>query len=201
MENYTTNKWGLHITGATVPAYVNNVIPAFEGDYVLQINDAGDTYAAAGVLFGLFSNLKHRVELAWWKDANTAYMWPYFHFLNGTNERAADIRYDNLSNRWMYVPSSVSGFPAAADWVAIPDADENIEDNTWNHVKIEVDLQRGVYSRLVTNLLDIDLTALPLRSFTRVGALYYTNLTLIKITGGVGQAAYFDDVRVYINVR
>jgi len=188
MEAYPINKWSAPALG-TVPAYVSNAIPAFEGDYVLSINNPASAYAACGTRFGRFSKAKHSVELAWYKNSDTDYFEVYFYMSEGVQTRGMSIRWQK--NQWYYKDST-------GNYVAIPDSGDVIFNQTWNWLKVVGDWSTDLHSRLKTLKLDLDLSAIPMRVFTTPAEDWMT-FSLIKMTYSINRPLYVDDVRIYLN--
>lgn len=186
MEDYPVNKW-LLLTG--VPKYVTD-IPAFEGDYVLSLNNPVGEYADCRVQFGMFPNLKNSVELAWYKDPNLRRVWLEIDIRNGSVIRRVGVCWNKDVDRWEYGTST-------GTYTAVPGGGEKIDSYTWNYLRLVGDWKNNVYSRLMTTGLDIDMSGIPMASNPSTDC--FSRVVLGKLSWGVNQPAYFDDVRVYLN--
>lgn len=193
MENYVFNKWSTMIMGTSIPAYVNNEIPAFEGDSVLSIRDPASTASSVGVGFGLLPKVKNSVELRWYKNASLRTMVLYFHLYDGVYDRACDIRWSSYDNRWEYRGSDggFDNYPALG-------GGEKIGNDTWNYLKLIGDFENNRYSRLITTGLDVDMSSIPLYTVPSAETPW-TNLSLIVNAVAPNTPGYFDDVRIYLN--
>jgi hypothetical protein len=192
MENYAVNKW---IATSGSVAYVNNVIPAYEGDYVLRLVNATGSYARChSVNFGPIPLAIHAFQIWWYKDANLEdYLDVYF---ENANQQGIDllggIRYD-ATGKWRY-------YNSVGNVVDIPGATERIDDDTWNFLKIVVDFDKRIYYRLTTTYLDILLSPynLPL-DVHLTGYSPGTAIALIHGSINNNRPIYFDDARIYLN--
>ena len=185
MENYTTIKWTSYL-GPTVPTYVNNVIAAFEGDYVLRLVAAG-TGGSVYINFGALIPNKHEYEVRWWHHAgiNQNYI------IMDNRAMRGSISYYPVPNIWRYIPS----FGGAE--IDIAGSTEAIRNDTWNYLKVEVDWGAGAITRLVTNLLDLTVN-LPVYAFPIDAGI---SQVVLGANGTAPLTAYFDDFRIYLNLE
>lgn len=190
MEAYTTMKFSPVAPVAAGEVTYINTVQAFEGDYVLCIDDADATADYATVRFGRFEDGIHGVEMRWWKDANidlgggitvTEY--------DGTNLHRFGVQYDEGNNVWQYIDS------AAGAWTNITGGAEVILNDSWCYVKLLFDTANNRYHRLITDRLDRDLTGLAERA--AADATEQSMLVQIGATVTATNPIYIDDFRVY----
>jgi len=204
MENYNTVKWD-PLGNATV-AYVNNAPPAgaFEGDYVLRIQNAVSPHIEAHVRFGCFKAQKIGFEMRWFKDAIS--------YNSGFVELIRCERDINIAIRGVLFWTTTRGdgtpgwryYDSMGNIIDIPGATEYILDDTWNYVKVIIDWEKGTFHRLVTNLLDLDLSSLSLLSLSDVGywhggAGHFRVVVIFDCLGAGPWVQYIDDARLYLN--
>lgn len=202
MEGYTTMRWSPQYPADVVMAYINSVA-AFEGDYVLRVQSPSEIYCECLVKFGCIKKeQKTSFEMRWHKRPNTQ--------LGGLVDQIrvptsmadgykARLYWDALRTGgagWLYRDAGGVNRP-------IPDADEVIHDDTWNYLKIVVDWENNRYYRLVTNLLDLDISNLALQR--TVLPVIAPGIFIVVLGFGAlfGTATpyphYVDDCRIYLN--
>lgn len=203
MENYTVTKWTAGFPTGTVVSYVNN-LPieggAFEGNYVLSVQHPTNTHCECRIRFGCFKLQKTAFEMKWYLRSGLeagGYISQLRCESNASDTLNGMIRWnrnrEDGTQGWEYRGKE-------GVFLSIPHATEYIRDNTWNYVKITIDWENGIFYRLITNLLDIDLSELHLRTITDV--IGYSSIVLcFDITPGttLPYASYVDDTRLYLN--
>lgn len=190
-EAYDVVKWPILGRPTTVCEYSQEV-PAFEGDYVLKLDDTAFEFTNCQVRFGMFNaRQRHSVELWWYRENNIHEMWVELGLQNGSQQRVAYIRHNGRTgiNRWEYYDSS-------GNWVPVPGGNEYIMYDTWNRFKMVVDWANNRYVKMESTGLDLAMNA-PLR--VAASSVYYTRLRLYKDSDGFPAPIYFDDIRLYQN--
>lgn len=204
MENYTVCKWNTFYVGS-VPAYVN-IIEAYEGNYVLQItNPGGATAPVAQATFGMLSHKKHAIEIKWLMNRNTIERL-IIGFFNGSYQSTgeaigygAEIYYSEINNRWEYYSRATNErkpITGAEDYIG-----GDATNPAWNYLKIVSDFENNILSRLVTNRLDLDLSAIPLNRYDDNARRGVFRFYIGAYVQNVGNPVYFDDARIYLNLE
>lgn len=200
MEAYNQVKWSSNYPTDVLPTlvYVNNEIPAFEGDYVLRTQHATARYFEIVNHFSSFKEQKIAFEMRWYK--------------RGGSQRIiiGQLRTDN----------TVSGFSGEIGWVSLrsddvtgwilvdstggvvnlTDAEEVIRNDTWNYMKIIIDWQNHRFHRLITNALDLDLTSYGLYPTSNTAGMFRILLGFtMSATVTPPYPCYIDDTRLYLN--
>lgn len=196
MEEYDTCKWTK--TGSdTVVKYVNN-IPAYEGNGVLSISRASSGYMGAYLLFGCVKG-KTAFELRWYSRksiSNIAVGLLRSGAVHGEGLRSAVNWGKRLDKKqgWMYRDVNFA-------WKDVVGGVENVANDAWNYVKLIVDWERRRYHRLVTNLLDIDLSSLALNQYNEPTLGFLQPAVDFYIASGTSlpYPCYIDDARLYLD--
>ena len=206
MENYTTCKWRptagtgtvQYVNAAVAPAPYNN-IPAFEGDYILEVYDATIGLAGAQLrlaLGRLSLEQKVSIEYRWLKQLNTPLCYEVgveqnFGLPTVPSVLNAYIQYNFTTQYWR--------LRNAAGNLQNIVRDLGVSAGIWNYLKVVVDLQNRVYDRLITTELDVDLRAyaIGLQAWGAISGLYQP--ILYHQTTNPGDELYYDDFRVYLN--
>lgn len=195
----TTNKWNpWYGTGAV--AYINNAIGAFEGDYVLRMQDTAAQEFGASVNFGCLKKQILAVEYRWWKHSQIQYGgWVKLERVSRTMAEALRgiIRWNSnrgggLGAGWQYMDDT-------GNYANLIGAEEIIYNNSWNYVRLVIDFENGIYKQLKSNLVDIDLSSYAIRQFTS-GNQGQLELSIgFRVSGALPVACYLDDCRLYLN--
>lgn len=202
MENYTTMKWLAGYPADVEMAYINSVA-AFEGDYVLRVQSPTDTHCECVVRFGCIKKeQKTSFEMRWHKRPSTS-LGGFVGQIRSPNNMVDGYK---AMLRWSALRTDGSGWEyRGADGVVrpIPNSDEVIRDNTWNYLKIVVDWENNRFYRLITNLLDLDMSNLALQNTVFPVTNPGTFTVILAFTALPGTATpyphYVDDCRIYLN--
>lgn len=202
MENYKVVKWEIYPAN-TVAKYINTV-RAFEGNYVLSISNPTDNYCE---VYRKFGSLK--------KEQKTAYEVRWFYRTCLQHITFAMVRCGQVVTeglwawiRWMTIRSD--GHPGWKYYDSnkgiedVPGGIEYLDVSTWNYCKLIADWDNGIYDRLITNNLDIDLSSLslPLRKITETQGQFRIHVNPSILAGTpLPYPTYVDDARLYINVE
>jgi hypothetical protein len=205
MENYPVCRWTQRNLGS-IPAY-SDEIPAFEGDYVLKISNPTFLPKSARVTFGSFKG-KVGFELRWYKPTDD------FDFILGVVRQSPFIVGGGIEQtaevRYVHGPEAVAGWYYLSSFVPVQYAripNANVLSGgfsgyaAWHYLKVVLNFDKRIYSRLVTNYLDLPLEPLnlPILSNPLVGTagmcLFYVRGDMANITDNL----YIDDARIYLN--
>jgi hypothetical protein len=201
MEDYTVMRW-VEADGDpnTVLSYVNNEIPAFEGDYVLKVvNPVALACAVHTRFFGMLPRKINAFEIRWWRPTQLTHMEFFLVSNNGVGTRFfAGVRFNAAKRAWEYRSTGNV-------WHDIPNSAQTIAEESWNTLRLLADFQNYRYHRLLCNELDVDFASLniPLQSEADVTwgeygwGLSYVGLRARHEVAGI--ADYFDDARIYLN--
>lgn len=195
MENYTRCRW---IPGYPVgtEVFYADAIPAFEGDYVLACQHPTDRFfSCASVYFSQIArNQKVSVELRWYSRLNI-----YNFFLGLFNtDRAGSSVYGSVSWNgdrpgWAYEDPN-------GNVVFITGGEEAIHVDAWNYLRMVLDYEKNSYARIQTNLIDVDLSGLPLRTRPDVAGQSRIAFAVdLRAAAVLPYPFYVDDVRLYLN--
>jgi hypothetical protein len=195
MEDYTVMKWIATDVPNAVLSYVNNEIPAFEGDYVLKTINPADTASQLRTrYFGMLPRKINAFEIRWWRPANLTHMEFFLVSNNGVDTRYyAGVRWNQATAAWEYRDSG-------GVWHNIPNSPQTIVEESWNFLRLSADFQNYRFHRLVCNELDLDLASLNIPLESAVDG--FSGLSYVGLRGRhtvANVADYFDDARIYLN--
>lgn len=205
MEDYSIMRWFPQTPADVEMAYVNSVA-AFEGDYVLRVQSPTNVHCECGVRFGCIKKeQKTSFEMRWHKRPLTE------HGGYVGQIRSPNIIADGYKAMLCWSALRMGG-AGCAGWEyrdvngviqSIPNADEVIRDDTWNYLKIVINWENNRFYRLVTNLLELDISNLALQKTTHPVLEPGTFTVLLGFGALSGTTTpyphYVDDCRIYLN--
>jgi hypothetical protein len=169
---------------------------AYNGSYSLHFKSR-TTGATAGDVIAAYRKVhqrpgkRYRLELLWMPDSATGVTFTSFEvqIFDGVNVSLVRLRWDIVLAKWQY-------WNSAGAWADVTGGAQNLQVNQFHRLAFEWDQNSGKYLGMVSDALEVDLSALDFQQSASAGAQEF-DFRVSLIAGSIPPGeVYLDDVLV-----